>query len=372
MSSANDAAAQQLANRAASGSPLDTIFQPFGQQEAMDLLNLLMADLQAGINPRQIAREMSNKFDELSYGRAETIARTESLGSWNDAALANYRANSDVVGSWMWMCTPGAGTCVSCLEEDGTIYGLDEELDDHPNGRCCKMPVTNDYGSILDEYGIPWSEGDFGPAPWEDRQTGEDWLLAQDAETQRAAFGSNAAVNAWLSGDVSLKDFVGIRKDAEWGDSIYQKSLRCMGKDARDDGAGTVKEAAAKQAAAEHVVESPEGALTVNEMRKESDAMARLIDPQGEREDAGAVLQRVIGQLDARLAGNADFQALVERDWADRITPLRAGESRSQLTIEKMLPGWGGTRSQGDLPVARRLAGPGEFGLEGAARACDC
>src|SRR5258708_33768759 len=229
MPSANDAAAQQLANAAASGSPLDMLFQQFGQQEAMELLNLLMADLQAGINPRQIAREMSNKFDELSYGRAETIARTESLGSWNDAALENYRANSDVLGSWMWMCTPGAGTCVSCLEEDGTIYGLDEELDDHPNGRCCKMPVTNDYGSILGAYRIPRGEGDFVPAPWEDRQTGEDWLLAQDAETQRAAFGSIAAFNARHSGDVSLKDFVCIRKDHEWSDSTIQSRRSSTG-----------------------------------------------------------------------------------------------------------------------------------------------
>ncbi len=112
---ANDAAAQQFADRAASGSPLDMLMQQFGQQEALEMLNLLMADIQAGINPRQIAREMSNKLDELSYGRAETIARTESLGSWREAAWENYRANSDVVSQWMWMCTPGAGTCVSCL-----------------------------------------------------------------------------------------------------------------------------------------------------------------------------------------------------------------------------------------------------------------
>src|SRR5260370_22526770 len=118
---ANDAAAQQFADRAASGSPLDMLMQQFGQQEPLDMLNLLMAAIPAGINPRQIAREMSNKLDELSYGRAETIARTESLGSWREAAWENYRANSDVVSQWMWMCTPGAGTCVSCLEEDGTL-----------------------------------------------------------------------------------------------------------------------------------------------------------------------------------------------------------------------------------------------------------
>jgi|GEM_PF-3358006 len=362
---ASSAAYRQFAERARNGGPLSELFDQFGQLEAQTLIQEILSGLFAGVNPRQMARELSDAIDALDYGRAETIMRTEMLGSWNDAALENYRANSDVVGQWMWMCTPGAGTCVSCLEEDGTIYDLDEELDDHPNGRCCKAPVTNDYGSILDEYGIPWEEGDFGPGPWDDRVSGEDWLLAQDVETQRAAFGSNASYNAWKSGDVKLSDFVGVRKDAVWGDSIEQKSLRSMGLDAKDYSGRVAVEAVPKE------VEAAAGTLTVDEMRKESEAIARLIDPYGEREDAGAVLQRVIRDLDARLAGNADFQAFVERDWADRLTPLAAGESRSQVTIENLLRNWGGESSKGDLAAALQLAAREEFDLKGASLAFD-
>src|SRR5258708_3097056 len=104
MSSANAAAAQQLANRAASGGPLDMLLQQFEFQTGQELLNLIMADLSAGIGPRQMARDIGGLMDDITYGRASTIARTETLSSWNDAALENYRANSDVVGSWMWMC----------------------------------------------------------------------------------------------------------------------------------------------------------------------------------------------------------------------------------------------------------------------------
>lgn len=280
MSSANAAAAQQLANRAESGGPLDALLQQFEFQEAQELLSLIMSELSAGINPVQMARDISNTMDSIDYGRAETIARTESLTSWNDAALENYRANSDIVGSWMWMCMPGAGTCVSCLEEDGTIYSLDEELDDHPNGRCCKAPVTNDYGSILDSYGIPFDEGDFGPGPWDDRQTGEEWLLAQDGEVQRQAFGSNAAYNAWQSGDVPLKDFVKIRHDPVYGDSIQQQSLRGMGLNARDYSAGSMAERAAKEAEAKAQAER-EAELAVAEERLTT-AQARWDAVRGE------------------------------------------------------------------------------------------
>src|SRR5258708_4194421 len=134
---ASSAAYQQFVERARNGSPLSDLFDQFGQMEAQTLIQEILSGLFAGINPREMARELSDAIDALDYGRAETIMRTEMLGSWNDAALQNYRANSDVVGSWMWMCT-GAGSCISCLEEDGTIFDLGEQLDDHPNGRFCK------------------------------------------------------------------------------------------------------------------------------------------------------------------------------------------------------------------------------------------
>jgi hypothetical protein len=334
MSSANAAAWQAGAQRAGTGSPLDALFQQFGQLEAQTLLQEFLSALYAGVNPRQIASELSNTIDQLSYGRAETIMRTESLGAWNDAALENYRANSDIIGSWMWVCMPGAGTCVSCLEEDGTIYSLDEELSDHPNGRCCKGPVTSDYGDILSQYGIDASGEDFGPGPWDDRMSGEEWLLTQDAEVQRQAFGSNAAYNAWRTGDAKLADFVGVRHDAVWGDSIYQQSLRGMGLDARDYAAGTAK--AAEVAAGAGDLGADALALRVSEgvtgeaLDAALTAQIERIAPDATSQEVASFLRQHLPDLQqaqlsaldaeaARLTGNAianlaDALPMVERN----------------------------------------------------------
>ena len=304
MSSANAAAAQQFANRAASGQPLDVLFQQFGQVEAQELLNLIMSEIQQGVNPRQMARDITGALDQIDYGRAETIARTESLGSWNDAALANYQANSDIVGSWMWMCFPGAGTCVGCLEEDGTIYGLDEELNDHPNGRCVKAPITNDYGAILSDYGIDTEGMDFGLSPWDARQTGEEWLLAQDEATQIAAFGGKAPYYAWRSGDVPLKAFTKHVHDPVWGDHVAQQSLRGMGLNARDYAEGTIKERLAKQAAQEAYAATPIG-----------QAEARVARAEQRARELEAMMAQAMASGAARDAVLADYyhSVLVER-----------------------------------------------------------
>ena len=349
MSSANAASAQQFANRAASGQPLDVLMQQFGQVEAQELLNLIMSEIQQGINPRQMARDITGALDQIDYGRAETIARTESLGSWNDAALANYNANSDIVGSWMWMCFPGAGTCVGCLEEDGTIYGLDEELNDHPNGRCVKAPITNDYGAILSDYGIDTVGMDFGLSPWDDRQTGEQWLLAQDEATQIAAFGGKAPYYAWKSGDVPLKAFTKHVHDPVWGDHVAQQSLKGMGLNARDYAEGTIKERLAQQAAQEAYAATPigqaEARLAVAEQRaRELEAMMAQAFATGAARDAvledyyhTVLVQRLTAQyeLDALKAAQAageDLQAALAA--ADREAEAAAAREAEALAPE--------------------------------------
>ncbi len=60
-----------------------------------------MAGLAAGDGPRQIARVLRDVLD-VAYSKALTISRTEALNAYRGAALANYRANSDVVSMWEW------------------------------------------------------------------------------------------------------------------------------------------------------------------------------------------------------------------------------------------------------------------------------
>ena len=89
---------------------------------------------------------------------------------------------------------------------DGSIHPLEEQLDDHPNGRCAMTPV------LVDEE---------PPA----RETGEQWLERQKPDVQERVLGK-AGAEAYRAGAVTLQDFVGRRYSEEWGTTRYARSLR--------------------------------------------------------------------------------------------------------------------------------------------------
>lgn len=229
----NDAAVRAFVGRAKNGSPLSDLFASFGPDAATALHDTLAAGLVAGIGPRQLASEAARTIQTLTYSRASTIMRTEVIHAWHTAALENYRANSDVVSGWIWMADKGSA-CAACLAMDGTILDLDQDIDDHPNGKCARGPVTKSYSDILSSYGIDTSGDDLADPPWTQYQSGADWLDEQDAATQRQVFGGQAAYNAYTSGDADLSDFATVRDGGAWGQSVQQASLRSMGLDAAD------------------------------------------------------------------------------------------------------------------------------------------
>lgn len=90
------------------------------------------------------------------------------------------------------------------------------------NCRCTPVPITKSWAE-LGIAGMP----ELAPV-----QTGESKFLMMPAESQRRILG-NAGYKAWKAGAVTLEDFVGVRRSAEWGDTHYHRSLReILGPDA--------------------------------------------------------------------------------------------------------------------------------------------
>lgn len=117
-------------------SPLQRLtLAPFGRETAQGIGEALVHGILSGRNPRETARAMANAWG-VPLTRALTINRTEQLRAYRMATLESYRRNSEVVRGWTWMAELGPRTCMSCLAQHGSVHGLDETLDDHPNGRC--------------------------------------------------------------------------------------------------------------------------------------------------------------------------------------------------------------------------------------------
>jgi len=147
-------AIEQLVGRAFDGSPLSTLLGTLAPETAAVVRQALLSGLAAGDGPRQIARTFAGAL-EGGYKRAELIARTETLNAYRSAALANYQANSDVVGMWEWSADSKA--CDICAAKNGTRYPLTAPFDEHPGGRCAPIPVTKSWADL----GIAMSIADF-------------------------------------------------------------------------------------------------------------------------------------------------------------------------------------------------------------------
>ena len=102
-----------------------------------------------GQNPRETARVIHAQLG-LSLARILNTARTAQIYSYRTAAHLNYRNNSDVVKSWVWYSARDLRTCPSCWAKHGSVYPVNQILNDHHQGRCIPIPQIRD----AEKYGL--------------------------------------------------------------------------------------------------------------------------------------------------------------------------------------------------------------------------
>jgi hypothetical protein len=227
---ANQALHDRIFGQAGNGAPLGDLFDGFGDEAGFNAKVVLTNALATGSNPLAVTNMLAQTLG-TSQARAHTIARTELLGAYRDAQLDNYRANSDVLRGWMWSAAPGC--CAVCMFMDGSVHDLDEDMDSHVNCRCSPIPITQSWDDILGPLGIdasdiPDTAIDLSYEPM------QDWFVNQASIDEQIAMLGPAKWQAWMQGDITLGDLVGVRDDGAWGRSIYERSLRELGLNARD------------------------------------------------------------------------------------------------------------------------------------------
>ena len=220
-------ALEQLSNALQQG-PLADLFAGFGTEASQKARGILMMALLNGDNPTwdkdgpSIANALQQALNTSLY-RAQTIARTEMLNAYRDSNLANYQANSDVVDGWIWTADLSSRSCCACISMNGTLHSLDETMDEHVCGRCSPIPHTKSWSDILNNAGYDTSGLDL-PDSAPSIPSGADWFAAQSADVQQQVLGK-AGYALYQSG-TPLADFVGIRQNAQYGPSIYVKSIK--------------------------------------------------------------------------------------------------------------------------------------------------
>jgi hypothetical protein len=136
--------------------------------EATDALRRVFTRPPGRLNdPDLAAQELTGRartgFD-LALTRAATVARTELIDTYRDAALAVDVANRSVVTGWCWIASLDRRCCAACWAMHGTVFD-DPSIPGpwgHPGCRCRRLPVA-------DHEGLPSAEARFRRLPRRDQ-----------------------------------------------------------------------------------------------------------------------------------------------------------------------------------------------------------
>lgn len=177
---------------------------------------VLLESVQLGLHPRDAAtrlREEVGTILQATQARLNNIARTEQLDSYREAARQAQLANTDVVVGWIWMSVLSTTSCPSCISMHGSVHDVEESgPDDHPQGRCYRMPKTKSWA----EMGFDITEP---PSLIPDNQT---WFNSLSEEQQRETLGPSR-YEAWKEGRYPMDTWSKVVDNPDWRRS-YQVS----------------------------------------------------------------------------------------------------------------------------------------------------
>jgi SPP1 gp7 family putative phage head morphogenesis protein len=196
-------AIENLVGFSGDGAPLTKLLNQIPGDATPRIRETLITALATGQNPRQTARQLSDAL-EGNKARALTIARTETLRAYREASRQTAKAAG--VMRYEWISSKSQRTCLVCLAMDGKIFSIEKPQPAHPNCRCAVLYLPPNYTP---------------PA----RETGAQWFERQPDEV-KAAMMSHVAFEALKRGEVTLQDFVGVRRSRVWGETRYERSWR--------------------------------------------------------------------------------------------------------------------------------------------------
>lgn len=181
-------------------------FASFGENAANNIADVLLSLVAQGKNPVMIARVL-NGWYSVPFSWSSNMVRTAQIYSYRGATHAAYAANSDIINGWMWQSALDERVCISCLSQHGTVFPVDQTLNDHHQGRCVPVPVVR---------GTRWAQ---------DVKTGPQWFDEQPVETQTLVMGQHMH-EAYRRGEVWWSDFSTPYQDEVYGTMLRAASLR--------------------------------------------------------------------------------------------------------------------------------------------------
>lgn len=190
----NKGAVEAMAASLSNLAPLYELLKAAAGLAVDGLTGALMDGIAQGLGVKTVAANMAQGMG-LGLDRALLIARTEMMRAYRAGSTLQYR-ESRVVSGYRRLVKKGTA-CMACLMLDGELLSRQDELQDHPAGKCQAVPVVIGAGA----------------PKW---VTGKEYFLGLSAEEQMARMGRKK-FELWQDGVFRLEDLAVMREDAVWG-----------------------------------------------------------------------------------------------------------------------------------------------------------
>lgn len=141
--------------------PIRRLFADIGKAAAKRLQNTLIEQVAIGAGENQITNAIRTVI-KVSEGRARTIARTETLQAYRNAALKSFAGDKDYQ-RWVWVAARDRRTCVICWGLHGRVFKSNQKQISHPNCRCTLLPLQK--GETPQSLGIVAGVKEFAGLP---------------------------------------------------------------------------------------------------------------------------------------------------------------------------------------------------------------
>lgn len=219
--------ARLAANSLVMGGPAAEWWQRLSLDAAFKLNNAIRQGIVQGeTNAQIIARVTGTRTSpgvmDIARTNAAAVVQTATMTVANDARLATFQKNADVVTALKWLATIDGHTCERCIARSDLTWSNDdahtpidhaipfENPPIHFNDRCVLVPVTATFA----ELGIDLPEPKPGQrasseGPVSSTTSFADWLSRRSVAQQDEQLGPGRA-QLWRDGKITLQQLLNV------------------------------------------------------------------------------------------------------------------------------------------------------------------
>ena len=155
---------------------------------------------------------------EISHRHASTLVHDSIMQIANDARMATYKANADIMKGYEWLATLDGNTCIECMAYSGAQWDMEgkpikgdlllKNPPLHPNCRCVLTSLTKSYrelGFNIDEMPPGTRASDLGQVPAD--MSMDSFLRRHDTEYLNDLLGPGRA-KLFQDGKITLRQLI--------------------------------------------------------------------------------------------------------------------------------------------------------------------